>query len=76
MRGNETSALNRSRGRIWRKGRFLESASGVTSRDYGERRTVGRKNYLFLGSDNGGTAAAVLYSILASAKANQVEPFA
>ena len=37
---------------------------------------IGRKNYLFLGSDNGGTAAAVLYSVLASAKANQVEPFA
>ena len=35
---------------------------------------IGRKNYLFLGSDNGGAAAAVLYSVLASAKANQVEP--
>ena len=29
---------------------------------------LGRKNYLFLGSDNGGTAEAVLYSFLASAK--------
>ena len=38
--------------------------------------TVGRKNYLFLGSDHGGKAAAVLYSVMASAKANQVEPFA
>ena len=37
---------------------------------------IGRKNYLFFGSDEGGRAAAVLYSILASAKANQVEPFA
>lgn len=37
---------------------------------------IGRKNYLFFGSDDGGHAAAVLYSILASAKANQVEPFA
>lgn len=37
---------------------------------------IGRKNYLFLGSDNGGRAAAILYSIMASAKANQVEPFA
>lgn len=37
---------------------------------------IGRKNYLFLGSDNGGMAAAILYSIMASAKANQVEPFA
>lgn len=37
---------------------------------------IGRKNYLFFGSDDGGRAAAVLYSILASAKRNQVEPFA
>jgi len=37
---------------------------------------IGRKNYLFLGSDHGGKAAAVLYSVMASAKANHVEPFA
>jgi hypothetical protein len=37
---------------------------------------IGRKNYLFMGSDNGGKTAAILYSIMASAKANQVEPFA
>jgi hypothetical protein len=37
---------------------------------------IGRKNYLFLGSDNGGKSAATLYSIMASAKANQIEPFA
>lgn len=37
---------------------------------------IGRKNYLFMGSDNGGKTAAILYSIVASAKANQVEPFA
>ena len=29
---------------------------------------VGRKNYLFFGSDNGGRTAAVLYSLVASAK--------
>ena len=31
---------------------------------------------MFLGSDNGGKAATILYSVMASAKANQVEPFA
>jgi transposase len=36
---------------------------------------IGRKNYLFFGSDNGGEAAAVLYSVLASAKAHAVEPW-
>ena len=30
----------------------------------------------FSASDNGGKAAAILYSVMASAKANQVEPFA
>ena len=37
---------------------------------------IGRKDYLLLGSDNGGKAAATLYNMMASAKANQVEPFA
>lgn len=37
---------------------------------------IGRKNWMFLGSDKGGTAAAILFSMMASAKANQVEPFA
>ena len=37
---------------------------------------VGRKIYLFFGSDNGGQATAILYSLMASAKGNQVEPFA
>ena len=43
---------------------------------FGSSVAIGRKNYLFMGSDNGGKAAAVLYSLMASAKANQVEPFA
>ncbi|QDU14123.1 Transposase IS66 family protein [Gimesia maris] len=37
---------------------------------------IGRKNYLFVGSDRGGQAAAVHYSLMASCKANEVEPFA
>jgi len=40
------------------------------------RPVIGRKNYLFLGSDNGGKAAAIHYSIMASAKSNHAEPFA
>jgi hypothetical protein len=31
---------------------------------------IGRKNDLFMGSDNGGKTAAILYSIMASAKVN------
>jgi transposase len=37
---------------------------------------VGRKNWLFVGSDNGGRTAAVLFSMTASCKANKVEPWA
>ena len=37
---------------------------------------IGRKNYLFVGSENGGQGAAVMYSLVSSAKANGVEPFA
>jgi transposase len=35
---------------------------------------VGRKNWLFLGSDNGGRTAAVLYSLVASAKRHHLDP--
>ena len=35
---------------------------------------VGRKNYLFFGSDKGGEAAAIIYSLLGTYKLNGVEP--
>jgi len=35
---------------------------------------MGRKNYLFMGSDSGGRRAAVLYSLLATAKLNDLDP--
>ncbi len=37
---------------------------------------IGRRNYLFVGSPRGGRGAAVMYSLVSSAKANGVEPFA
>ncbi len=37
---------------------------------------IGRKNYLFVGSPRGGRGAAAMYSLVSSAKANGVEPFA
>lgn len=36
---------------------------------------IGRKNWLFAGSDNGGRATATLYSLIESARRNGVEPF-
>lgn len=37
---------------------------------------IGRKNWLFLGNDEAGSRAAIVYSIVASAKRHQVEPWA
>ena len=37
---------------------------------------IGRKNFLFVGGERGGHNAAVFYSLVSSAKANGVEPFA
>jgi len=37
---------------------------------------LGRKNYLFVGSEQGGHGAAMMYSLVSSAKANGAEPFA
>src|SRR5215467_3101959 len=36
--------------------------------------TLGRKNYLFAGSDAGGERAAVLYSLIGTAKLNGLDP--
>jgi hypothetical protein len=35
---------------------------------------IGRKNYLFAGSDAGGERAAAVYSLLGSAKLNGIDP--
>jgi transposase len=37
---------------------------------------IGRKNYLFVASANGGSRAAIHYSLVSSAKSNGVEPYA
>ena len=35
---------------------------------------LGRKNFLFAGSDGGGESAAAIYSLIGTAKLNGVEP--
>ena len=37
---------------------------------------LGRRNYLFAGSDEGGRSAANIYSLIGTAMLNGVEPFA
>lgn len=36
---------------------------------------LGRKNFLFMGSPNGARAAAIFYSLIATCKANHIEPY-
>jgi transposase len=36
--------------------------------------TLGRKNYLFMGSEAGGDAAAIAYSLMETCKLNKVNP--
>jgi transposase len=38
------------------------------------RVALGRKNYLFAGSDPGGERAAAIYSLVGSAKLNDLDP--
>ena len=40
------------------------------------RIAIGRNNWMFLGSDNGGRTAAILFSFIASCQRHDVEPFA
>lgn len=60
--------------------RFCEDGALAIDNNLSERTlrpcAIGRKNWLFLGNDRGGRTAAILLSFTASAKANQVEPWA
>ena len=37
---------------------------------------IGRKNYMFVGSDRGGRTAATLYSLVGSCRRHHIDPFA
>jgi transposase len=40
------------------------------------RVAIGRKNWLFVGSDNGGNTAAILFSLIATCDRHKIDPFA
>lgn len=60
--------------------RYCEDGALAIDNNLSERTlrccAVGRKNWMFLGNDRGGRTAAILLSVMASCKANQVEPWA
>jgi len=53
---------------------FLSIDNNVAEREM-KRIAIGRKNWLFVGSDNGGRTAAVMYSFTSSCQRLQVEPW-
>lgn len=61
-------------------GRYLGDGRLEIDNNAAERslRTValGRKNYLFMGSDRGGERAALVYSLIGSARLNGLDPYA
>ena len=58
--------------------RYLDDGSVEIDNSAAERAlrvvALGRKNYLFAGSDAGGVRAAAIYSLLGTAKLNQIDP--
>jgi transposase len=60
--------------------RYLQDSRLAIDNNLAERAIrplcVGRKNWLFAGSQRGGHAAATLYSLIESAKRHQLDPFA
>lgn len=60
-------------------GRYVEDGDLEIDNNVAERAlravAIGRKNWLFAGSDRGGQAAAVLYSVVQSAKRHGLDPF-
>ena len=60
--------------------RYTEDGRLTADNNVSERtlrhQAIGRKNWLFLGSEAAGPRAAVLYTILAGAKRHRIEPWA
>ncbi len=55
------------------RGSEEEDKNGRDSTNY-DRLPLGRKNYLFMGSEGGGKAAAIAYTLIETAKLNSVDP--
>jgi transposase len=58
--------------------RYTEHGDLVLSNNAAERAlrkaALGRKNFLFVGNERGGEAAAIYYGLIETAKANDIEP--
>ena len=72
------AAFRYMRGRWAALGRCFEDGRLALDNNPAERAlrgvAIGRKNYLFAGSDAGGRRAAAMYSLIESAKLNDLNP--
>jgi transposase len=77
-KSDTTAAVNYALGRWEALTRYLEDGGLEIDNNAAERAlravALGRKNYLFAGSDAGGERAAALYSLIGSAKLNDLDP--
>ena len=72
------AAIRYARGRMRRMRPYLDDGRMALDNNAAERAMRGvaleRKNYLFVGSEAGGHAAAVAYTVIKTAKLNGVDP--
>jgi transposase len=78
-RKSDTTAAIRYTLGLWHAlGRYIEDGSLEIDNNAAERAlrgvALGRKNYLFAGSDLGGERAATIYSLIGTAKLNNLDP--
>lgn len=76
---SETAAAIRYALELWAAlGRYLDDGRIELDNMIAERAlrpvAIGRRNYLFAGSDSGGRRAAILYSLIGSARLNGIDP--
>ena len=79
-RGELAKAMRYAITRMKRMAVYLQDGRLELDNNIAERSVrgiaIGKKNYLFAGSDSGGMSAAVIYSLIETAKLNSVEPHA
>jgi hypothetical protein len=73
-----TQAIDYALGRWTQLTRFSSDGRSEVDNNAAERAlravALGRKNYLFAGSDGGGNNAATIYSLIGTAKLNRIDP--
>ncbi len=77
-KSNVAAAIRYALGRITKARAYLDDGKLELDNNICERSirpvTLGRKNYLFMGSKGGGDAAAIAYTLIETCRMNKVDP--